>query len=630
MARGGWFSGGRVWALFLAAFTATAAAQTASDRSLADLSLEELINLEITSVSRRAERLSEAPASVFVITGEDIRRAGVTSLPEALRLAPNLEVARLDSDRYALSARGFATTAGNKLLVMIDGRSVYTPLFSGVFWDVQDVLLDDIERIEVISGPGGTAWGTNAVIGVVNVITRAAGATQGTLASAGAGNQETGAAVRHGGSLGAGHYRLYAKAFDRENTKRASGVAVRDAWKKTQAGFRADWAGGGQGVIVQGDLYDGELEQAAPGMRTVSGYNLLGRLTRSLGEGSDLKLQAYLDHTEREHPGTFGEDLDIVDLELQHGLRPGAHHNLTWGAGYRHGRDRVENSAALAFLPAHKSLAWKSVFAQDEIALRDSLRLTLGARLEHNSYTGTETLPSARLAWRAAADRLLWTAVSRTVRAPSRIDRELFSPSTPPFVLAGGPDFRSETSTVYEAGYRVQPSARSSYSVTLFRHVHDHIRSIEPAPGGGSVIANELEGETAGVEAWGSLQASPRWRLGAGGVLLDQDLRNKPGSTASTAAEGNDPAHRWQLRSSLDVGARQQLDVFVRRVGRLPNPAVPAYTAVDARYGWRLARELDLSLTVQNLFDPSHPEFGAEATRSEIARSVFLKLTWTR
>ena len=597
----------------------------------ADLSLEELGSIDVTSVSKKSERLSDAAASIFVISGEDIRRAGVTSLSEALRLAPNLQVSRVDAADYAISARGFNSTAGNKLLVLIDGRSVYTPLFSGVFWDVQDVLLEDVERIEVISGPGATLWGANAVNGVINVITRSARGTQGGFVAPGAGNVEAGAAARYGAQLDSGgHFRVYGKYFDRHNTERADGSEIRDGWDKGQVGFRADWDGASDSFTLQGDAYSGELEQAAPGTSEIAGLNLLARWSRTFADGSSLRLQGYYDRTERDIPGTFGEDLDILDFELQHSLQPAATHEVVWGGGYRYANDSVANSASLAFIPADRSLNWANVFVQDAIALRDNLHLTLGAKVEHNAYSGYEFLPSARIAWKPAPERLIWSAVSRAVRAPSRIDRELFVPANPPFQIAGGPDFRSEVSNTFELGYRAQPISAISYSVTAFHSVHDHIRSVEPVGGGVSVLGNKIEGKTSGVEAWGTYQAARAWRLSGGMVLLRQRLELKPdsASTQGVRAEGNDAKHRWMLRSLYEFTERHEFDIVVRHVAELPDPVVPAYTAVDARFGWKANRNFELSLTLQNIFDPSHPEFGAPATRSELARSAYGKLLW--
>src|SRR5882762_1125498 len=619
----------------LAAFAANA--QTGKPSDLADLSLEELANLEITSVSRRAERLSDAPASIFVITGDDIRRSGATSIPEALRLAPNLEVARVDARQYAISARGFnqPNAIANKLLVLIDGRIIYTPLFSGVFWDAQDTLLEDVDRIEVISGPGATLWGANAVNGVINVITRRATETQGTLLVAGAGNLERGAAARQGGKLGEdGAFRVYGKISDRDHTSLANGTSAQDSWNSGQAGFRADWGTAAGALTLQGDAYRGTIDQAAPGDIRISGGNMLARWARQLSGGDRVQVQAYFDNTEREIPGTFEERLNIFDVEFQHALRAGQQHSVIWGGGYRRADDRVSNTAAIAFLPADRNLRWGNLFVQDEIALHgDQLRLTLGTKAQSNPYTRTEFLPSARIAWKPDASRLVWSALSRAVRAPARLDRELFVPAQPPFFpgLAGGPDFRSEISKVLELGYRAQPSRLASYSVTLFHSVDDHLRSLEPGPAGALVIGNEMEGKSTGIEAWGSLQAAERWRLSAGLLALHQDLHLKPGSgdTSGVAAAGNDPKHQWNLRSSLDLPGRQEFDVMLRHVGPLPSPGVPGYTALDARYAWHFERGLKVALVAQNFFDRSHPEFGLAATRSEIERGLFLKLRWS-
>ena len=622
---------------------AIAAAQSTSDK-LTDLSLEELSNLQITSASKRAERLSDAPASVFVITGDDIRRSGATSLPEALRLAPNLQVARASANGWAISARGFNSASANKLLVLIDGRSVYSPLFSGVFWDVQDVMLEDVERIEVISGPGGTLWGVNAVNGVVNVITRSAAQTQGSLVAAGAGNQEAQLAVRHGGSLGAsdGSYRVYAKQSHRLHTETADGSAVNDASHTTQLGFRADWGQAADKVSLQGDAYTGKREQPLPGMLSitgidlalgtisVSGANLVARWERRLADDASVTGQLSYDRVERTVPPTFSDKADIVDLQLQHAWRPSPAHALVWGVQYRGARDDVQaTSPYVAFLPARVNQAWASLFAQDEITLASSWRLTLGARAEHNDYTGTEFLPSARLAWKPATNHLLWGAASRTVRAPSRFDRDIFVPAQPPFLLAGGPDFRSEVAKVYELGYRGQPIPDASFSVTAFHADYDHLHTQEVAASRTFFFfGNGMQGRVQGLEMWGSYQALPTWRVRAGFTRLWQHLETKPGSTDTTSvagAEGSNPSHQWMLRSSLDLPRQTELDVTARYVSELPLPNVPGYFALDLRWGWRLRPDVEVSITGQNLLGPPHGEFTAEATRTAFSRAVFLE-----
>jgi iron complex outermembrane receptor protein len=598
---------------------------------LADLSLEDLANLEVTSVSRRAERLADAPASLFVITGEDIRRSGVTSLPEALRLAPNLEVARVDAGRYAISARGFNNSVGNKLLVLIDGRTIYTPLFSGVFWDAQDTLLEDIERIEVISGPGATQWGANAVNGVINVITRRASSTVGTVAEAGFGNRERGIAARQGFALDDGAMRVYGKFFDRDHSVRADGAVVPLIGHNGQAGFRGDWGTVASGFTHQGDAYRGAIQQASGRDTRISGGNLLGRWNRQFGSADRLQVQAYVDNTVRDVPGTFGERLNTVDLDLQHGFQAIPGHAVTWGGGHRRSYDQVSNTGMLAFIPASTTLKWTNVFLQDEIALREDLHLTVGGKVEWNPYTGGEFLPSVRLAWKPQPNQLVWGALSRAVRAPSRLDRELFIPGQPPFFLAGGPDFRSEVAKVFELGYRAQPSPRLSYSVTGFYALYDHLRTLEPAGGGALVLGNKMEGKTRGIETWGTYQVFSSWRLSAAAVFLTEDLRLRPdsGDTTGVAAAGNDPKRQFTMRSSFDLSSEQQLDIMARHVGELPNPRVPAYTAIDARFAWRFQRDLELSATAQNMFDRRHPEFGAAASRSEIERGIFLRLKWS-
>jgi len=610
--------------------SAAAGAQPMRVADIGDLSIEELSNIKITSVSRHAERLSDAPAAIFVITGEDIRRSGATRLSEALRLAPNLEVARSSASSYAISARGFNNTIANKLLVLIDGRTVYTPLFSGVFWDAQDVMLEDVERIEVISGPGATLWGANAVNGVINVITRRASDTEGAFAYGRAGDLERGVGARYGGAMGsAGAYRVYGRFFDVFNTSRVSGATASDGWSKGQVGFRTDWGTAANGFTLQGDAYRGSLDQAIGDDTSISGNNLLGRWNRDLAGWGQLQVQSYFEHTERDIPGTFAERLNIFDVEFQHGLRAIGAHRLTWGGGYRYGDDRVSNSAVVAFLPANRGLRWANVFAQDEFALEENLRLTLGAKFENNYYTGTEPLPSARLAWKFQPQRLVWGAVSRALRAPSRIDRDFFV-TAGPTQLAGGPDFVSEVVKVFEVGYRDQPLPQATYSISVFHNVYDKLRSVEPVSATTSVLGNKMEGTGNGLEAWGSYQAARNWRLSAGAFFLRQRLNLKPDSgDANVSAAGNDPKRQFMLRSSLDLPDSTELDIRVRYVSELPNPKVPAYTAFDMRIAWRLQRELELSVVGQNLLDSSHVEFGNPATASEMARGGYVKLKWT-
>ena len=597
---------------------------------LAELTLEQLGNITVTSASRREEPLSEAPAAIFVITAEDIRRSGVNSIPEALRLAPNLHVARADNNQYAISARGFNNVLANKMLVLIDGRTVYTPLFSGVFWEAQDTLLVDIDRIEVISGPAATLWGANGVNGVINISTLAASRTQGTLLLGAAGTQAVGAAARFGGTLGAdGHYRVYAKYFDRENLKLATGADIRDASKRAITGFRADWERAGGGMTLQGDAYWGDIDQA-PEARSISGMNLLGRWRRELAADSHVRLQAYYDRTDREHPGTFKEALDILDIDFQHSFYPVRTHHLVWGGGYRYARDRVENTAANAFIPDDRKLRWANLFAQDEIVLRPDLHLTIGLKVETNVYTGTEWLPNVRVAWHPTANQLVWGAVSRAVRAPSRIDRDFFLPGVPPHLLLGNDTFASEIAKVAELGYRAQLSPDASFSATLFHHEYPNLRSVAPL-GAQLSFANDIEGKTNGIEVWGSYRVTPAWRLTAGLVEMHHRRTVISGrrDLGGMASLGTDPKRTAQLRSAWDFSERFGFDLAVRHVGELGAGVVPAYTVLDARLGWRPRPGLELSFIVRNALDRDYSEWGAAPTsRALLERNFMLRAVW--
>lgn len=618
-------------ALNAAAVMAAETGLSPSAEGIARMSIEELAKIEITSVSKRPELLSDAAAAVFVITREDIRRSGATSIPEILRMAPNLQVARVDASQYAITARGFNSTTANKLLVLIDGRSVYTPLFSGVFWDVQDIT--DIERIEVASGPGGTLWGANAVNGVINIITRNSSETLGGGIALGAGTAERGGAAQYGGKLGDdATYRLNVKGFSRKHTVTARGSSVQDSWDKAQAVVRADWVRGGDTLMLQGAAYDGSIDQAANADKTISGAHLLARWNRRLTEDSTFQLQTYYDRTKRVYPGTYGEVLDVYDIDLQHRFQWGEKHHIVWGGGYRLSRDDVTNSTGLAFLPAQKDMTLANLFVQDSVALQENLQLTLGAKLEHNNYTGLEFQPNARLAWKLADRSLLWSAVSRALRTPSRLDRELFAPAVPPFLLAGGPNFQSEKLTAYEVGYRAQPASHASFSISAFYNVYDDLRTSEPTTANPLpiVLGNMMEGDGYGVEMWGSYRINDWWRLYAGYNYLKRSLHLKPGSRdSSTVRSGTDPEHQFSLRSTMNLPHNLELDFALRSVGGLDNPNVPGYTVVDARLGWNISKNLEVSLSGFNLGNQRHAEFGRLPGRSEFGRTFYLKTLWT-
>jgi len=604
------------------------AAQTvaANAPGLAELSLEQLGELPVTSVSGRAESLRSAPASVFVISGEDIRRSGATSLPEALRLAPNLQVARLSAGQYAISARGFNNAIANKLLVLIDGRTIYSTLFSGVFWDFHDLVLEDIERIEVISGPGGTLWGANAVNGIINVITRAAAATQGGLASvtrSHAGGQE---ALRWGGRVGElGFMRVYGLATDRDNTHAAGGSEVPDAASKRQVGFRSDLAFGAGQLTLQGDAYRGGDEPANNFAPTMRGGNLLARWESRFANGSPYRVQAYYDAQARDDVNLFRNRMASWDLQFTHEPQLRAGHQLLWGGGVRTARDESEPSPAVRFIPAARRLNWWNLFAQHQLH-QGPWQFTAGLKAERNSYTGVEWLPTLRAAYEHANRSTTWAALSRTVRAPARIDREFFFPGNPPFIIAGGEGFESEVARVAEIGHRGQAGRDLSYSATLFVQRFEGLRAGRDFP---VRIANRIEGDVGGLEAWAQWQPLPSARLTLGYLRLNKDLRFSapPPDATSIANLGDDPRYQWSLRAQFDLPRRTELDLQLRRVGALPAPAVPAYTALDARLGWQLTPALELSLIARNL-GRRHVEFGDIATASQFGRRLFLRVVW--
>jgi iron complex outermembrane receptor protein len=641
-----------------AATVAGAADNSASSiGELKQLNVEDLMNVQVTSVARHPERLIEAASAIQVITQEDIRRSGATSIPEALRLADNLQVAQKNSHDWAISSRGFNTALANKLLVMIDGRTVYTPLYSGVFWDVQDYVLADIERIEVISGPGGTLWGANAVNGVINIITKSAKDTQGLYAQAGGGSRpQDFADLRYGGALGPDtQFRVYGKYFDRGSEVLANGESTSDSWRQGRGGFRIDSdASAIDKLIVQGDVYGGHEDQQSGGTSDSSGENVLGRWSRRISDTSDLGLQSYIDRTHTSNPaaalivnglefagpGIFKDDLTTYDVDFQHRFRIGTANSIVWGWGFRYSHDVVNNAPSLAFLPPTLDRDLYSVFAQDEIALRPDLSLTLGSKLERNNYTGFEVEPNVRLSWILNSKEALWGAVSRAVRTPSRIDQD-FSEAAPPHfvILEGGSDFKSESVVAYELGYRVQLDQQLSASVSSFFNHYDDIRSttITPATLLPFFFANGLEGDTYGLEFTSNYQVTDTWSLHAGYTLLKEHLHVKTGQVDINEAlnETADPQHQFSLRSSLNLPRHMEFDTALRWVDTLHTNngavvgTVPSYFEMDSHLAWHASDRLEFALVGQNLLHNRHPEYGFPSpARPEIERTAYGKFTW--
>jgi iron complex outermembrane receptor protein len=606
-------------------------AQAQTLRELGSLSLDELARIRVTSVSKRSESLAESPAAVYVITRDDIRRSGARTLPEALRLAPNLEVARVNSQAWTISARGFnSVNASNKVLVLIDGRSVFTPFFNSVFWDQQQVMLADVERIEVISGAGGTLWGANAVNGVINVITRRSGDTQGGIVDASGGNFGWRGAARWGGAIGtSATYRVYALGFAEGHAFLPDGSSAGDDWHGRQAGFRSDFGPIDARSTVQGDIYENRVD---PDSGRRSGGNLLGRWTRRLTEGS-LRVQAYYDKQDRADPGDAGtssvESVSTLDVQVEHDLAVGMH-EIVWGIGHRSWRDRFTNSINPFVLePESQTVQLSNVFAQDRIAVGRDVKLIYGLKLEHSSFSKWALMPDVRVGWRATPTDYLWAAVSRAVRPPSRLERDL----TAPGVVETSPQFRAEKVVAYEAGWRAQPTTAISTSVSVFYNDYSDLRTTSLGDGGGLPVHfdNGLEGHSYGLEAWASYRPTSWWRLNPGLTLLHEDFELKPGATDIAGVQtslGHDPSHQIFLHSYMDLPHDVELYAGFRRIAALADVGVPAYWQADARLSWRATRNLELSLAASDVLRMRH----AEATQPPvllIPRTVFTEVRWT-
>ncbi|HEY2661556.1 MAG TPA: TonB-dependent receptor [Caulobacteraceae bacterium] len=610
------------------------------------MQIEDLAKIEISSVSKTAQPLSDAPAAIYVISHDDIIRSGATRLVDMLRLAPNLQVAQVTANNFAISARGFNSTAADKLLVLIDGRSVYTPFANGVFWDSQDTPPENIERIEVISGPGATLWGANAVNGVINIITRRSSDTQGGLIEIGGGNLSSDARLQYGGRLGGDlSYRVYVEGAGAANDKTATGANANDAWRQRQGGFRIDWSPAEDLVTLQGDIYHGREDQFANPSESIAGHNLLARWTHPTeGEGS-LQIQAYYDYLQRTAPGEYGEFLRTYDLDVQHSFVLGTRQAIVWGGGYRFTRDdfnivpnNPSSSLTQFFDPQKRALSQGDIFAQDTISLRPSLALILGLKLEDDPYSSVEPLPNLRLSWKVTDRTLVWAAVSRAIRAPSRLDRDFNESAGSLLELTGG-RFVSEKLVAYEIGYRTQPTPRVSGSISAFYNDYQDLRSFEFSPVTilPLIIENRMEGDTYGVEFWGAYQALDWWRLTAGATWLHKDLRFKPGSSrvGGTEIAGDDPTYQASLRSAMNLGDGVTLDLDLRGVGALPAPASPAYVELDGSLGWKISKRVEISLSGANLLNPHHAEFGSGSAQVQLGssgvetgRSFYLATRW--
>lgn len=641
--------------LFLISLVAATCLHAQDVNDLKKLSLEELMSLEVTSVSRRPEKLTETASAIQVITSDAITDYGATNIPEALYLAGNLQVAQSGAHRWNISARGFNTELANKLLVLMDGRTLYTPLFSGVFWDRQNYLLEDISRIEVISGPGGTLWGANAVNGVINITTKSAEETQGLYADGAIGTElRAQTALRYGGKLAPNvYYRLYGQYNSRDEAVFPDSTKAHDASKMAQGGFRVDAKHTPRSTFtLQGDLYNLREEMNEGGRSEVTGGNILGRWEYAFADSSTIRVHSYYDRTKLSQPaeplvidgnelapeGTFKDDLTTFDIELQHRFRLGSYNQFVWGGGYRFTHDQATNAPSLGFLPEELKQELFSVFLQDEIQVVKNLFLILGTKLEHNDYTGFVLEPNTRLRWNIADNQIIWAAVSRAVRTPSRIDRDLTTGTPPYFVLLkGSSDFQPETVIAFESGFRTSLGAKASTAISLFYNQYDDIRSAALHPETIFPISfrNGLEGETYGLEFSLTYQVADWWRLFTSYNLLREDIRVREGETDINNGfnETADPGWQFSLRSSYTLPHGIGVHPAFRWIDNLliddegEQKVVPSYAELDIRISWQPVDLIELSVAGRNLLHKHHVEYGIPGPLQEaIERSVYGKV----
>jgi iron complex outermembrane recepter protein len=642
-----------------------------------NMSLEDLMNMQVTSVSKRSQKVADAAAAVFVITQEDIRRSGATSIPDALRMVPGLEVAQIDENKWAIGSRGFNGRFDNKLLVLIDGRSVYTPLFSGVYWNVQDVVLEDVDRIEVIRGPGATLWGANAVDGVINIITKSAKATQGGLVSAGAGSQEaTAETVRYGSKVKDNtYYRVYGKYYDWYPSIDTKGATASDGWHALRSGFRLDSnATTKDSITVQGDIYHdnfGEtltvpsltsptLWSTYPNNGYESGGDLLGRWNHSFSRSST-SLQMYYDRTNIADPTVFGDHESVYDIDFQHDIHLGESQELVWGLGYRSIQDTNGSSFTVALRPDHSSLNQYSAFVQDEVNLLDNhMHITVGSKFEHNPFTGFEFEPNVRVLGTLTNKQSVWAAVSRAVRTPALTEEGLqlnvgiVPPGTAPFnsplplveAIFGSPQFGSEDLLAYEVGYRVQATNSFSLDIAAFYNNYTNLRSAEPgapilvgSPVPSYVVlpfvaSNKMSGGTYGIEPFAEWKILPRWKLMGSYSFLRMNIHKNANSLDPTPdlPNGASPRHQYYFRSSLDLPKHFEQDLMLRYVDKLPSLNMPSYYSLDLHIGWKPISQIQLSFGAQNLLNSQHLEFIPEFINTlptQVRRTYFGSIAWT-
>ena len=625
-----WLACATVVLLPFNAFTQTQEVAQLQEAEFKRLSIEELAQIDVTSVARRLEPVSESPAAIQVLTQDDLHRAGVVYLVEALRLADAMFVGRFDGRTWIAQPRGLAINGANKMQVLLDGRSLYSPLYSGIFWDVQDYPIKDIERIEIIRGPGASLWGANAVNGVINVITKDAAHLTGTLASIGVGTEDRFiATLRHGGPIGNAHYRVYTKATYRDAQVLSSGVSAEDPLRRGQAGFRADWSESSRNQFtLQGDAYIGRLGLLGSADTPVSGGNILGRWTHVTTGGQRWEGHAYYDRVARTVPNQVGEKRNTFNVEAHQELTAGRRHHVVWGGGYRVSSDDTAHTIVF-FEPPKRTTHLLSVFAQDEVALDSRTAVTLGAKLERNAYTGLELQPTIRGRFTLGRPGMVWGAISRAVRMPTRFDTDIRVAGPGGLLLASGnPEFASEQLIAYEGGLRSGALGPVSFDIAVYRNVYDYLRSQEFNPGAPALVTlgNTIEGHIAGAEFGVNVQAAPGVQIHGSYTRMARALRRKPGSLDITGGEGNDPRHMGTLQVFTSPSATVTANLLLRFVGTLPNPPTAAYTEADATMNWIISPRWELQLVGQNLLHPELTEFPQAAPVFErVQRNVYAR-----
>jgi iron complex outermembrane receptor protein len=604
---------------------------------LSRLSLSDLANVEVTSVSKSSESLQRAPASIFVITRDDIERSGAGNVFELLRMAPNLLVTQLSASSYVVASRGFGGNPNvqnfaNKILMLVDGRSVYSPLYSGIYSNALDLMLEDIEKIEVISGPGATLWGANAMNGVINIVTRPTYLTTGTFLDVGGGNNEQTAGARYGGHAGGdATFRVYGMGFQRAAMDTASGDSAHDGWSKGQGGFRYDWSRDPDSVTVQGDIY--RAIQNTPGSQdgVALGGNILARY-QHLGERADLQVQAYYDQTEQRAPGAGGGFLlDTYDVEFQQSIALGRYNHIVWGGGERLNRYSITNAPTLLFVPSSRNLTLGNIFLQDTVPIGEAASLTVGFKLEDDPFSGWTPLPDARFSWQLGEHAAIWAASSRAIRSPTPFDADVVEKLNGMVYLTGNTLFRPENLNAYETGTRIQWSPAVSFSVAAFYNDYDDLKTVEPTPRVFLPLrwGNLMQGDTFGIESWGTWQLTPWWRLSPSFTWLRERFAFKPGASGlvSVAQAADDPSSHAAINSSMDLPHNVTLEAAVRYVGALPSPALRSYYEMDMRCGWRVTRTWEVSISGNNLLRARHEEFPAP-NGEYITRSVLAETRW--